>query len=112
VRQDNHAKPNFEFGYMSREEKLKVLLGKIAALAFLGLGLTNLVLGQPVLHIALMDAASVLSGCYVYMNLFKIKTTLRDLFEPPYEFEGYVLAYGAGLLLMASIYFQIADFNA
>ena len=105
------SKQKLEFGTMSRTEKLKVLLAKIVALAFIGIGLVHLVEGQPIHCLALRDAASILAGSYVYMNLFSVKTTLRNLFEPPYRFEGDILAYAAGVLLAASTYYQIADLH-
>jgi hypothetical protein len=111
VESENNAKHRYEFSDMNRKEKLKIVIGKTLALVMIGSGLYDLFQFQAVRHIALLDVSAVFCGTYMYINLLRVKTTIREFLEPPYEFEGHLLAYIGGVFCAASIYYQIANFN-
>ncbi|HAK53312.1 MAG TPA: hypothetical protein DCM54_15630 [Gammaproteobacteria bacterium] len=97
---------NYEFGYMSKREKLKLLLLKFLSLCWVTWTAFTTIYGDR-LSLQFYGASGVMCGAYFYMNLFFIKSEVMELFELPYPVKGQILAYLAGIFLLIGIYYQV-----
>lgn len=95
---------SFEFGFISRKEKIKLAGAKLLCLAIVAFSLLALVFSDygDSLASRFAFAGGALSAFAAYMNLFKVKSELVELFEPPYDFDGTGIAVLIVLFVLAS----------
>ena len=97
---------DYEFGFMDDQEKRKILLLKILSLVWIAAAVLDTVYAET-LSYRFSSAGGILSGAYIYTNLYGIKSEVMELFEPPYPTKGNGLIIICTLCWVASIYYQL-----
>lgn len=97
---------NFEFGYMSRREKIKLALLKIVCLGWTAACLLAVIFWYHKTSAQLSTAAASLAGPYFYLNFCNVQSEAMELFEPPYPLKGNGLGIVCILFTIAAIYYQ------
>ncbi|HJP50219.1 MAG TPA: hypothetical protein QF611_04240 [Pseudomonadales bacterium] len=83
-------KDSYEFGFMSRKEKIKIILCKIFLAILIIHSFYRLVDGTTAtLSSDFIQVSAILCAVFGYINLLKVNSELMELFEPPYFNVGY-----------------------
>lgn len=96
----------FEFGFMNRREKIKLVVLKLIFLAWTAICLLSMVFWDQKTSVQLETAGASLAGPFFYMNFCNVKSEVMELFEPPYPLKGGGLAIVSAMFLVTSIYLQ------
>ncbi len=96
-------KDGYEFGYMSKREKLKVLAAKVFLAAMIAFCFYQLLSG-PIddLGLKLSSTSGIFAAVFGYINLLNVKSELVELFESPVVFTGYEFIVASVVLEIAS----------
>lgn len=107
------TKGSYEFSYMSKTEKRKILLAKIVLIASMLSSLWNLVDGDYTGHYAPVsapyyDGAWVLAAVFGYTNLLNIRSELVEIFEYPLDLKAQEIMVASTVLLVIAMYKQFS----
>ena len=84
------SKASYEFRYVSRKQKVQLILWKAAVLLFMLSFLATLVfIDDNTLGRKLSDSAAVLQSMFCYINLMRVQVEVQELFEPPVQWKAY-----------------------
>ena len=96
----------FEFGFMSRREKIKLAALKAASLGWTAACLLAIIFWKHTTSAQLSTAAASLAGPYFYLNFCNVQSEVMELFEPPYPLKGNGLGVVSICLEVAAIYYH------
>lgn len=86
----NMSKATYEFHYVSRKQKVQLILWKAAVILFMLSFLATLVYTDDnTLGRKLSDAAAVLQAVFCYINLMRVQVEVQELFQPPVQWKAY-----------------------
>ena len=94
---------------MDVKEILKVRVLKWLCLAWVSYMLVLVTLVERDVSSEISAAGASMAGFYLYMNLFRVKSEVIELFEPPYPTVGNGLGFITFLCLVTSICLQIQE---
>ncbi|MDG2072094.1 MAG: hypothetical protein P8J55_10350 [Pseudomonadales bacterium] len=97
---------DYEFGFMDKREKRKILLLKILSVVWMAYMVWETIYAEK-LSDQLSAAGGIMVGAYAYSNLYNVKPELMELFEPPYPTRGGGFVIICMLCFIAQIYYQL-----
>jgi hypothetical protein len=101
------GKRNFEFGFMTRRERIKLELIKTMSLAFVAWCLWSLVFHDLSVSSRLTYASGSLAFSVFYLNMLRVKSEVIELFEPPYNFKGLGMIWLGFVFSLMSTYYTL-----
>ena len=96
----------YEFGYISRKERVKLAVAKFSCLVLATYALYSIIFLQLDTSSKLHQAAGVLAALGFYINLFRVKSEVVEIFEPPYHFHGHGLGILCFCFMAAGFYYE------
>jgi len=83
------TKPNYEFPYISRRQKIDLILCKLFLILFM-LGTQALMVhgSELTLSNSLMTTSGIMLAICCYINLMMVRVEVKELFEKPLQWKG------------------------